>query len=100
MCFLKDICVFAQIYVFSHRYMCFLIDHTPARNSRGSLQQWLGIDKGAIWTHSGQPLNFTNWKGPSDGNKDLGTSVGYGSWKWDNTWRFSEKAVFICEKNI
>ena len=80
--------------------MCFLIDHTPARNNKGNFAQWLGIDKGAIYAHNGQPLNFTNWIDTSHGNKDLETTVTYGSWKWYNKWGVTEKAAFICEKNI
>ena len=75
-----------------------LTDYIPARNSRGYYDQWLGIDKGATWTHSGEQLSFNNWKDASHGNQDLNTVISRGKWEWQNTYMASEKASFICER--
>ena len=72
----------------------------PARNSRGHNGQWLGIDKGATWAHSGEPLNFTNWRSEADGNRDRASIITVEQWIWGNDFETSEKAAFICEKNI
>ena len=73
------------------------IDGVPATNSRGLLQTWLGLDEGESWTHSGQPVTFTNWK---EQTHALHTTLSYGSWIWWSHWTASEKCGFICEKNI
>ena len=73
-------------------------DHTPATDSRGNQGMWLGINKGANWTHSGQPLTFTNWFRSSFANDDQYSTIAPGHWQWYSKRQPSEQFGFICEK--
>ena len=75
-------------------------DYTPVYNSKGKRILWLGIDKGAKWTHSGQPLTFTNWKDSIHANNDQHSSIGSKTWIWYNAYVSSVQCAFICEKDI
>ena len=77
----------------------FFADHRPARNSGKGNAQWLGIDGGSSWTHSGQPLNFSNYKESPD-NRFPYSVITYDRWKWNKDRRSSAKCAFICERDI
>ena len=79
----------------------FFLDYKPAINSENWHYIWLGIDKGATWTHNGQQLNYTNWVDGSHGNKDRASTMHTDSdWRWKNELMVSEKNGFVCEKDI
>ena len=83
--------------------MCCLSDYLPVKDSSGTGSRvlWLGIEKLSTWKHSGQPLNFTNWRGDSgSANTDQASTVWQYEWKWNALFMPSDKAAFICERDI
>ena len=75
-------------------------DNTPVADSRGKVALWLGIDKGAKWTHNGQPLSFNNYRDLPHANVDLHSILASRHWTWYISRESSEYCAFICEKYI
>ena len=75
-----------------------VLDGELAAGPYGGL--WLGMVNGTHWTHTGLPLNFTNWVNDGQANRPR-YAVALMPWlRWYNDRYEVSQESYICEKDL